>query len=306
MSWNPPTLESSKLVLGDMPGDRIQIDDSHIARADAAFPLVLDRLRGLDDDRRERLVVSVYGGSGVGKSEIGSILAYYCTDAGYPAYVMSGDNYPHRCPPHNDAERLNVYRAAGMAAIARDPAFTDEWDATIHERWPTMGDADPALAVGHPGFARYQAAGREALLSYLATQNEVDFDLVNAIIARFKTGAPTVPLKRMGRTPGAIHFEAVDFSLTRVLIIEWTHGNNPRLQGVDLPIFLYSSPEETLAHRRSRGRDADVDSSFIKLVLEIEQERLDRRAHAAAIILGKNGQIVSKDGFPGASPERSP
>lgn len=284
----------SELVLGDMPGDRIKIDDSHIARASTACPVVLHRL---EEEKGEKLVVSVYGGSGVGKSEIGSILAYYCGDAGYPAYVMSGDNYPRRCPPHNDAERLNVFRAAGLAAIARDEAFVDGWDAEIHDAWERMADADPALATDHQGYARYQRAGRTALLEYLGTQAEIDFDLVNSIIRRFKEGVASIALKRMGRTPADIHLELVDFSRISVLIIEWTHGNNSLLDGVDLPIFLYSSPEETLEHRRSRGRDADTDSSFVRLVLDIEQRLVNGRASAAALILARDGTVIPRESF---------
>jgi len=294
--WTPPSVDPAKLRLGDMPGDRIRIDDSHIRRAEEAFSVVLPRLEAKGD---ERLVLSVYGGSGVGKSEIGSILAYFCGAAGYPAYVMSGDNYPHRCPPQNDAERLNVYRAAGLSALARDEAFSDDWDRDIHAAWDSLGDADPALARSHRGFAIYQEAGRAALQNYLGTRREIDFDLVNAIVARFRSGAASIPLKRMGRTPRDIHFETVDFSGIRVLIIEWTHGNNPRLEGVDLPLFLYSSPQETLDHRRSRAREADLDSSFVRLVLDIEQSRLNTQAKGAALILAKDGRILQPEDLGG-------
>ncbi len=57
-----------------------------------------------------------------------------------------------------------------------------------------------------------------------------------------------------------------------MLVIEWTHGNNPNLNGVDVPILLNSTPEETLAHRRARNRDGKTDSPFTTMVLAIEQD----------------------------------
>jgi hypothetical protein len=272
-----------------MPGDRIKIDASHIQRANAAFPMILERLRSRPD---ERLVVSVYGGSGVGKSEVGSIIGAYCATEGYPAYVLSGDNYPYRIPPQNDIERLNRFRSAGLAAIARHDEFCEAWNRDIHAAWPSFEDADPARARDDRGFAVYQRAGRAALERYLGSAEEIDFDLVNAIIARFAAGSDTIAVKRMGRTPGDVHIVPVDVSRTRVLIVEWTHGNNPRLSGIDLPVFLYSSPEETLAHRRSRGRDSDTDSAFIRLVLDIEQALVNARSESAAMVIGKDGRII--------------
>jgi flavodoxin len=80
-----------------MPGDKIQIEQSHIDKAETIYPV----LRSLLPDRKA--VVCVCGGSGVGKSEIASLLAGLLREDGIKAYVMSGDNYPHRIPAENDA-----------------------------------------------------------------------------------------------------------------------------------------------------------------------------------------------------------
>ena len=50
---------------------------------------------------------------------------------------------------------------------------------------------------------------------------------------------------------------------------------------VDIPVLLNSTPEETKNHRRSRARDGKVDSAFTTMVLEIEQEMLDKIGYVA-------------------------
>lgn len=94
---------------GDMPGDRIRIIDQHVAKAQANFPRMWERLAPLLDERPHgRAVVAVHGGSGVGKSEIGSLLAYYLEHRGIGAYVLSGDNYPRRTPTVTGSQPYNA------------------------------------------------------------------------------------------------------------------------------------------------------------------------------------------------------
>lgn len=234
------------ITRGDMPGDSIQIDTGHVSKAKLIYPLLrrdLDKILA----ENKKVVVAVCGGSGVGKSEIGSLLAHFLNEDKIKTYLMSGDNYPQRIPAENDAKRLEVY----------------------------------------------EAGGRPALEAYLGSPEEIDFAKVNSIIAAFKRGEEQIELKRMGRTPDEIYFETLSFSATRVLIIEWTHSCSDYLEGVDIPILLNSTPEETLAHRRARKRDEGTDSPFTMLVLEIEQEQLKRQAHKAKIIVSKQGRLLS-------------
>src|SRR5690554_135360 len=91
---------------GDMPGDKIQIGEEHIMKAKTILPKLIDILIPiLNDHPKQRAVISVCGGSGVGKSEIASLLSYYLTKLNLDSYTLSGDNYPHRIPKYNDAER---------------------------------------------------------------------------------------------------------------------------------------------------------------------------------------------------------
>ena len=98
----------------------------------------------------------------------------------------------------------------------------------------------------------------------------------------------SVLLRRMGRTETELWYEPVDFSKVQVLILEWTHGNNDLLRGVDIPVFLGSTPAETLAHRIRRNRDGNPDSPFVTKVLEMEQGLLTSQGGRAAFIISRS------------------
>ena len=267
--WTPPALPADgEIPHGDMPGDSVQIGEKHIQKANVIFPELLRLIR---ENPAEKIVVAVSGGSGVGKSETASILSYYFNQLGVGAYTLSGDNYPRRIPAQNDAERAETLRVL----------------------WETGEDADPARAANYPWLGVYQKFGRIGLEGYLGTDREQDFAHLNDILAQFHQGAQRIWLRRMGRTPDALWYDEVDFSEVHVLLVEWTHGNSRHLRGVDLPILLNSTPEETRAHRRSRARDGKVDSPFTTMVLEIEQGILHRRAQHAKIIVSKAGELLT-------------
>lgn len=235
---------------GDMPGDKIEINEGHVDKVTLIYPTLKEKIEILLVENR-KAVVAVCGGSGVGKSEIASLLAFMLKEDGIAAYVMSGDNYPHRIPKENDAKRLAVF----------------------------------------------EEGGRKALEAYLGSEQEIDFDLVGRIVKEFKEGKQSVSLKRMGREKDELWFDEIDMSKTQVLIIEWTHSNSDHFEGVDIPILLNSTPQETLEHRRSRNRDGAVDSPFTTMVLEIEQEILKSQAHKAQIIVSKQGGLLSYDDY---------
>ena len=82
-----------------------------------------------------------------------------------------------------------------------------------------------------------------------------------------------------------------------VLVLEWTHGNSGLFEGVDIPILLSSTPAETRAYRLARGRDANADTAFITMVLELEQAKLEARAGAAKLIVSKSCELLSHDEY---------
>jgi len=211
---------------------------------------------------------------------------------GYGTYVLSGDNYPYRVPAENDRERENRFRYAGLAALSSSDSFSNYQMDSLKDFWLSGSDSNPKLAEEHEFLQIYQIAGKKNLINYLGTDEEIDFSLVNNIITKFKRGDSPIVLKRMGRTPEDLYFEQVNFSSISILIIEWTHGNNSALEEVDFPVFLYSTPEQTLEHRLSRARDKGSDSSFVSMVLAIEQHKLNDRAGTASIIIGKDGNLI--------------
>lgn len=292
--WTAPEVDNATMMHGDMPGDKIEIGDSHKQKAAAVFPVLVAKLKAvMENHPHQRAVVCVCGGSGVGKSEIASLLGEYLQQAGVGSYVLSGDNYPHRIPAQNDAERLRVFRCGGVRGLVAGGVYNEEVKATLRTLQEQDVDASPALCAEHPWLAVYQKEGKKALNGYLGTDREQNFEELSAIISQFKNGAKEIYLKRMGRTPLDLWYDLVDFSEKNVLLIEWTHGNSNGFSGVDIPVLLNSTPQETLEHRRSRNRDGAVDSPFTTMVLELEQRQLESQAHKAEIIVAKSGELLS-------------
>ena len=120
----PTITDATSVPTGDMPGDKVQIDEGHVAKArvimDELWPLLQSNLA---DSAHGRTVISVHGGSGVGKSETASVIAHFLRHNGIGAYVMSGDNYPRRIPRDNDAERLRIFRSEGLKALVRSGRY---------------------------------------------------------------------------------------------------------------------------------------------------------------------------------------
>ena len=289
--WTPPTLPAA-IPQGDMPGDRIVIGEEHVRKANTLFPELLPLLSACDNPFG-RAVVTVCGGSGVGKSEIASILAYYLRAEGIGTYVLSGDNYPRRIPRENDAERLRVYRVGGLRGLIASGRYDAQRAKTLIALQEAGCDADPAAVARYPWLSVYQQAGAARLGEYLGSSQEQDFDELGGIVAEFKQGAHALWLKRMGRKPTELWYDQVDMRGVDVMIIEWTHGNSDHYAGVDIPILLNSTPAETLAHRRARNRDGATDSPFTTLVLQLEQRLLESQAHKAKLILSKSGELLT-------------
>ena len=290
-AWTPPALPSS-IPQGDMPGDKIVIGEEHIRKANTLYPALLPLLAGCTNPSG-RTVITVCGGSGVGKSEIASILAYYLRAQGIGSYVLSGDNYPRRIPRENDAERLRVYRVGGLRGLIAGGCYDAERAAALMSLQKDGSDADPASVSRYPWLSVYQRSGAARLGEYLGSSLEQDFDELSGIVAQFKQGAQSLWLKRMGRETTELWYDQVDMRGVSVLLIEWTHGNSDHYDGVDIPILLNSTPAETLAHRRARNRDGATDSPFTTLVLQLEQRLLETQAHKAKLILSKSGELLS-------------
>lgn len=297
LPWQVPDLNDASVIpTGDMPGDKVLINEKHMAKAALVFPQLLQAMATMQKETgAARLVVSVYGGSGVGKSEIASLISCYLRKLGIGSYTLSGDNYPHRIPAGNDAERLRIFRKSGMEGLISRGMYTLERGGELRSLQKAGLDADPAQMTRHPWIEIYQLYGRCGLMNYLGTPREIDFERLSDILACFKNGHPQILLKRMGREEGDTWYEWVDFASIDVVVVEWTHGNNNNLRGVDIPLFLYSTPEQTLEHRRLRARDKDADSHFTRIVLDVEAELLLSQAGRAGHIFSMDGKVIGYD-----------
>ena len=119
-AWTAPVIPE-KIPQGDMPGDKIEIGEDHINKANLIFRELLGQIRELKkEDADRKIVLTVCGGSGVGKSETASLLSFYFNQIGMKAYTLSGDNYPHRIPKYNDAERVHVFRESAIRGMVKD------------------------------------------------------------------------------------------------------------------------------------------------------------------------------------------
>ena len=188
--WTAPEVDNATMMHGDMPGDKIEIGDSHKQKAAAVFPVLVGKLKAvMENHPHQRAVVCVCGGSGVGKSEIASLLGEYLQQAGVGSYVLSGDNYPHRIPAQNDAERLRVFRCGGVRGLVAGGVYNEEVKATLRTLQEQDVDASPALCAEHPWLAVYQKEGKKALNGYLGTDREQNFEELSAIISQCADGA---------------------------------------------------------------------------------------------------------------------
>ena len=287
-SWDFPA-PVEDMPHGDMPGDKVIISDALIPHAQTLFRLLVQMMRDKGDNK---YVVSIFGGSGSGKSVTTSLLTYYLNQAGIKAYAMSGDNYPRRIPEYNDAERLSIFRSEGLKGLVKEGLYSKEVQEALSALWKKETDSDPRETEQYPWLKTYQCWGREGLKGYLGEDKEQDYAQVNEVLASFKQGDAKIWMKRMGRTEDARWYDEIDFSDTDVLLLEWTHSGAEQVKGIDIRICLRSTPEETKAYRLFRARDGKADSAFVTMVLEIEQEKLDRRMENADIILAKDGKVL--------------
>lgn len=279
---------------GDMPGDQVCIGQDHINKSKVIFKELLDILPDvIGSSQNHKAVITVCGGSGVGKSEIASLLSYSFRQLGIGCYTLSGDNYPRRIPKYNDAERLRLFRQSGIRALVQADMMNEKITEELRLLQEKEEDANRDYIEEYPWFQTYLDGALQGLKGYLGTKNEIDFDELSGIVQQFKEGAENIWLKRMGRTDCDLWYEKVDFSETDILVIEWTHGNSDNYEGVDIPVLLNSTPQETLAHRRSRNRDGKTDSPFTMRVLEIEQQMLASQAHKAKVIISKAGNLLT-------------
>ena len=168
-------VDIANVVHGDMPGDKVSIDDTHIAKAKIIFVELLDKVKQLN---KEKIVISVCGGSGVGKSETASLLSYFFKSMGIGSYTLSGDNYPRRIPMYNDGERLHIFRESAIKGLAGYLGTDNEIDfKQIESIVKEFKDGKSKIYL--------KRMGRDAAALWY---DEVDFSEINILIIEWTHG----------------------------------------------------------------------------------------------------------------------
>ncbi|MBQ6259008.1 MAG: adenylylsulfate kinase [Lachnospiraceae bacterium] len=283
---------------GDMPGDHININEQAILAAKRLFPLIMEKLVStVRSNPYGRAVISVSGGSGSGKTCLSALTAWYLNKCNVGTRIISGDNYVHRIPAENDAERLRIFRHNGIRAMVESGQFDNIIFERLQSYQKEQNETGHAKDIDEPWFKTYIEGGKAALDQHLGSSNEQNFEMLNDIISAFKDGAKELWLRRMGRDNTALWYEKADMTDTHVLILEWTHGLSKHLSGIDERIFIRTTPEETYASRIGRSRDENAKTDFIQAVIAIEQTQLTKLIPTADLIINRAGEQLSKDDF---------
>ena len=114
------------------------------------------------------------------------------------------------------------------------------------------------------------------------------------MVHAFKAGGEKLWVRHMGREETELWYEEKDFTGIKVLLVEWTHSNSEYYSGVDIPIYLDSTPQETLQSRLERNRDQWIDNPFTMMVLDIEQKMLKKQAEKAKLIVTRDGTVLDR------------
>lgn len=275
-------MEAKEMTVSDLAREQIR-------NAERLFPLILEKT---EERKEKKTIISVSGGSGVGKTGMAFLLQNMFEKQGKKSLIISGDNYPHRIPMYNDAERIARFRMSGLNGLITERLYTDEVKEKLLELQKAGRDAEEQEDM--QWLSIYQKYGDKALTDYLGTDQELDYETVSNLLMQFHGGTSQLMLRHMGRTPDEIWYDRMDVSDTDILILEWTHGNSACLQGVDVSVVLISTPEETLENRKKRNRDTAIDSPFVARVLSIEQKKINDGLDRADIIQDMHGRIYTE------------
>ena len=275
-------MEAKEMTVSDLAREQIR-------NAERLFPLILEKT---EERKEKKTIISVSGGSGVGKTGMAFLLQNMFEKQGKKSLIISGDNYPHRIPMYNAAERIARFRMSGLNGLITERLYTDEVKEKLLELQKAGRDAEEQEDM--QWLSIYQKYGDKALTDYLGTDQELDYEAVSNLLLQFHGGTSQLLLRHMGRTPDDIWYDRMDVSDTDILILEWTHGNSACLQGVDVSVVLISTPEETLENRKKRNRDTAIDSPFVARVLRIEQKKINDGLDRADIIQDMHGRIYTE------------
>ncbi|WKZ57642.1 MAG: hypothetical protein QY326_02965 [Bdellovibrionota bacterium] len=135
----------------------------------------------------------------------------------------------------------------------------------------------------------FKEGERAALVGYLGTKNEIDFNRIGEIVNQFKQGVASIPLRIMDTTEHYVFNDRllVDFGGIDILLLEGTWSCT--VANTTRRVFLETNFTETIEHRRKRARDPITP--FGELVLGIEQEKLNAISKQCDFIIDMQANI---------------
>jgi len=213
-----------------MKGDRVRVEEHHVRVAEQVAALLHPRISGGSG----RLVVTIAGESGSGKSETARALADRLQAHGVGAVVLGQDDYFVLPPRSNDARRR----------------------------------ADPA---------------------WLGPHVEVNMDLLDANLRDAREGHAQIAKPLVDYDANSISQETVRMEGVRVVIAEGTYTS--LLRHVDVRIFILRNQQDTLEHRRRRGRGTEAGDPFIEQVLDMEHKIIAGHRGLADIVITRDYDV---------------
>jgi alpha-galactosidase len=90
-----------------------QIAMTEMESAEHLYKVMRNHMNALE----QKTVVSIFGGSGCGKTTLSSVISQYFLNDGIGCYVLAGDHYPRRMPEANDEERQRIYEENGIDGL---------------------------------------------------------------------------------------------------------------------------------------------------------------------------------------------
>jgi len=113
------------ILSGDMPRDKPVLSKELKKKAQRIFGHLSSYL---DRTNKAKLIITVFGGSGSGKTALATYLAHCLSVNDIACRVLAGDNYPHLIPQQNDQRRREVYEEYGASALAAYLGSAEEID----------------------------------------------------------------------------------------------------------------------------------------------------------------------------------
>lgn len=209
-----------------MEGDKLLIGEHHTARARQLCEHIADRLE-------PRMVITVAGESGAGKSETASEIVRLLCVQGHKAEVVQQDDYFVFPPKTNHEMRRRNVEQVGLY--------------------------------------------------------EVKLGLLDSNLRSFKRGESPIYRPLINYDADTITMVERDLNGVDILVAEGTYTTS--LAFADLRIFIARDYDDTAAHRKARGRDAE--DAFIDDVLRREHAIIREHRQLADYIISRDFESIA-------------